>query len=113
MSEANLGTCCCCGGTESVRNLVMLNKKSPTPGRGWGCYVCGLLMDGAVAAVCDKCLAEKAPYRFVCTGYPTEEGRTPIEEVSGTHEHNTAIHAMQETPRTVGRPRPTRRGLPN
>lgn len=35
--------------------LLSLQKKSPTPGRGWGCVVCGLPADGAMAAVCNAC----------------------------------------------------------
>lgn len=92
----DLGTCCACGCRApewNVRNVIMLHRKSPTPGRGWGCAVCGLASDGAVAVVCDACLEETKPVVFACTGYPGEDGRTPIGELTGVHEHKMAAHA--------------------
>ena len=49
----DLGPCCCCGGTERVRDIVMLSRKAPVPGTGWGCVVCGLPNDGASYVCCD------------------------------------------------------------
>jgi len=83
----DLGPCCVCLRTGSeVRNLLMLERKAPMPGRGWGCFTCGLPFDGAVAVVCDGCL--HAPLRFACRGYPAEDGRVPIESLTGSHQHD-------------------------
>jgi hypothetical protein len=51
------GSCCSCGEEKaSVRNVIMLRKRSPIEGRGWGCLVCKVPSNGAVAVVCDRCL---------------------------------------------------------
>jgi hypothetical protein len=94
MAEARLkfGACCACGGTTNVRNGLMLEQKCPTPSRGWGCVVCHLPSDGAVALVCDACLHENRPLKFACTGYPAVDGRTPIEQLTGTHQHDMRFH---------------------
>lgn len=92
----DLGTCCICIGTKRVVSILQLAKKAPMPGRGWGCVVCHLPCDGAVAVVCDECmLVGDDPFtrlRFVCTGYPGSDGRTPICQVVGVHEHNMDYH---------------------
>ena len=80
--EIDLGPCCACGKSgPDVRNVVMLSRRGPTPGKGWGCVVCGLPLDGAIAVLCDGCLEAQAEIRFVCIGYPAEDGRLPIEEL--------------------------------
>lgn len=80
-----LGTCCICGTRNKVRNVVMLKGRCPTPGRGWGCIVCGLPADGAIAVLCDKCQDDlqdgKAQIKWICTGYPAQDGRTPLAEM--------------------------------
>lgn len=91
MSE-NLGPCCACEGTDGVRNIYMLHQKSPTPGKGWGCVVCGLPSDGAVAVVCDGCHDHRVPRRFACAGWPAQAGRVPIESLTGAHDHDLSLH---------------------
>lgn len=77
----SLGPCCACGKTgPDVRNILMLDRLCPTPDRGWGCVACGLPMDYASAVLCDGCLESKAEIKFVCTGYPASDGRTPIAD---------------------------------
>ncbi len=91
-----LGTCCICGSSEAVRTFVCLNKKCSVPGTGWGCVVCGIKADGAMAVICDACCDSVADVlgalRFVIRGYPSNQGREPIGAVSGTHEHNMGYH---------------------
>jgi hypothetical protein len=70
----------------------MLDKQAPEPGKGWGCMQCGLPADGAIVVVCDKCLQVRAPYRWVCCGYPQEDFRLPIESLAGSHEHDMSKH---------------------
>ena len=94
-----LGPCCACGGTQNVRNILQLHQKGPTPGRGWGCVVCQLPMDGAIAVVCDHCLDTKAPLKFACDDYPASGKRVPIETLTGTHDHDLAKHHAYETHR--------------
>lgn len=91
--KLDLGPCCACGGTENVRNVMMLDRKGPTPGKGWGCFVCDLPLDGAVAVLCDDCLEAKAEIRFVCGGYPSQDGRVLIEDLpDGPFGHDLSVH---------------------
>ena len=89
----NLGSCCCCGREDkTVRNVVCLHKRSPIHGRGWGCVVCGLPSDGASYVCCDECLEKKAEPKWACRGYPGIDGRVPIDELEGVHEHDMSRH---------------------
>jgi len=88
------GPCCCCGREHPevrVRTALMIPKKSPIPGHGWGCLECGLPSDGAIAVVCDECVSANAPLRWACQGYPVE-GRYPIAQLRGVHEHDRSKH---------------------
>ncbi len=82
----DLGPCCICETAANVRSIMMLDRRAPMAGHGWGCFVCNLPTDGAYAVVCDGCLpdylAGKIPLRFACRGYPAEEGRIPFGELS-------------------------------
>ena len=99
-NDPKLGPCCICEKTEGVRNIIMLNKKSPIPGHGWGCLTCGLDLDGASAVLCDQCLDiyEKDPsvLKFACRGYPEKEGRIPIDQLEGHHDHKMKKHEEYE-----------------
>lgn len=94
----DLGRCCGCNARLGVRNVVMLEKKSPIPGRGWGCLICDLPADGAIAAVCDHCQRACADrgidevLRFACRGYPGTDGRIEYSELQGRHEHDLSRH---------------------
>lgn len=95
--DQDLGPCCVCESTVDVHSLIMLNQKAPMPGRGWGCVVCDLPSDGALAVVCDACEAAFAsvmdpPLRFACRGYPGADGRVTIDTLTGTHEHDRSKH---------------------
>ena len=87
-----LGACCSCGATEGVRNIMMLGYRAPVPGTGWGCVVCGLPADGAVAVVCDACLAAGAPVKRVCRGYPSAGERVGRKGLKERFEHNLSKH---------------------
>lgn len=95
--DLDLGPCCICerAGAD-VRNIMMLNKQAPQAGTGWGCVVCGLPNDGAVAVVCDACIGDgtdvESRLRFVIAGYASEHQRVPIAQLSGMHEHDRAQH---------------------
>lgn len=100
MSE-NLGACCICETTEGVTAILMLDRFAPVPGHGWGCAVCGLPAEGAVAVLCDKCADSRlnggVELRFVCRGYPAIDGRIPYGELSPeVFEHDRAKHAADE-----------------
>lgn len=96
---ADLGSCCVCSTISGVRTILMLDALSPIPGRGWGCFVCDLPRNGAVAVLCDACTdqwqasTEALPrLRFACRGYPASDGRAPIGAITGTFHHDPRKH---------------------
>src|SRR4051812_30358355 len=95
------GPCCGSQTTAGVTNVVMLDPRGPVPGQGWGCVVCGLPADGAVAVLCNDCVLayEDDPkvLRFACRGYATSGQRIPIDELPpGEHRHDEAKHALED-----------------
>jgi hypothetical protein len=78
----DLGPCCCCGSTRRVRNIVMLDRRAPVPGTGWGCVVCGLPADGASYVACDRCVRSDVKPREVVRGYAASGEREPIKNLS-------------------------------
>jgi hypothetical protein len=90
----DLGPCCCCGATgPTVRNIVMLSRRAPVPGTGWGCLACDLPADGASYLACDRCLEEDRPPREVFSGYPAAKGRAPVDSLSpDVFDHDMAKH---------------------
>lgn len=103
-AATEFGPCCICESTGDVRNVLMLHQKSPTPGRGWGCVVCDLSSDGAIAVVCDACVAScegtgltvGSMLRFACRGYPGMDGRVPIAALTGLHDHDASRHPPED-----------------
>jgi hypothetical protein len=98
MSDApTLGPCCICEATEGVCSILMLPQRGVVKGHGWGCVVCGLPPDGAVAVLCNPCLAiyqaKEGALRFACRGYPASDGRVPIAELSAEpFDHDDSKH---------------------
>ncbi len=72
------------------------------PGTGWGCLVCDLPLDGAIAVACDACCekyGEKVPsaLQWICLGRVGEDRRisySPTEPVSPKDhfDHDRALH---------------------
>jgi hypothetical protein len=98
-----VGRCCACDLVGELPNLMMLAHRGPesAAGKGWGCVVCGLPADGAMAAVCRRCIPDDwqpgqpqpgGEIRFACTGYVGEPGRVPLAELSESFEHDHAKH---------------------
>jgi len=90
----SFGTCCACGEkTGDVWNFIALPVRAPEPGTGWGCMICKLPMNGALAVVCDKCLAENKEIKWVIKGPVWLGGRIekkylvlPFDHKPGKHE---------------------------
>lgn len=89
------GPCCVCEQVTDLHDIVMLPVKASTPGKGWGCFTCGLDVDGAIAVVCSDCILrpDLPEIRFACAGYPSDPGRVPRADLQIPHEHNKGIHA--------------------
>ncbi len=95
MNSLDLGRCCSCEKDGSdVRNIISLHYRAPEAGKGWGCFVCGLPSDGAVAVLCDDCMDPDYGFlRFVCAGYPFENRRVSLGDVVGKgFNHNMDYH---------------------
>lgn len=78
-----LGPCCVCETEAGVHNIIMLDRQAVMSGHGWGCLVCGLASDGAMAVLCDPCLkawqADNSILKIACRGYPAKDGRVAID----------------------------------
>ncbi len=81
--------CCACGVVGSHRNILQLGVHAPLPGRGWGCVVCGLPNDGAVAVVCDACVEQQRTPTHACASYPAAPERVLIESLTEPFDHRT------------------------
>jgi hypothetical protein len=96
-SHIQPGACCHCqrdvtevGG---LVNLVFLKRRAPVAGTGWGCCICGIPEDGAIAILCNECFQAGKPILFVCEGLVLENKRTPIESLSEiVFDHNVHNH---------------------
>jgi hypothetical protein len=94
--DDDLGPCCMCETLERVNVVVALYRRCPIPGHGWGCSICQLPKDGAVAVLCDPCqdryLRDESLLTQVCRGHPATEGRIPIEELPpGEFDHDPQV----------------------
>lgn len=99
--ELDLGICCACGNTEA-RNILTLALRAPVSGTGWGCVICGIPPDGALAIVCNRCLEYIAhssrpdAIRYVICGYPASRQRMPISELTQEFHHDQQAHEYAE-----------------
>ncbi len=73
---------------------MCFDKRAPVPGTGWGCLVCGLPNDGAIAVVCDNCLEAEAEILEVCHGHPHEGRRMALSVINEPFEHDPAKHEV-------------------
>jgi len=94
------GTCCMCLKEEdaTVRNFITIEKRAPVPGTGWGCVVCRLPSDGAVAVVCDECLPKLEAgegLKEVILGFPAYRERFPYEKLQGDFKHTQELHERE------------------
>ena len=94
--DYDLGSCCICEGSKNVRNIIQLGYKVQSES-AWGCVVCKLPAEGAVAAVCDGCLEKHAvddiePHIQFLMDSP--DRRIPIvpEAERVLHEHDMRYH---------------------
>jgi hypothetical protein len=96
----DLGPCCACEKRgPDVRNIICLHKLAPVPGTGWGCFQCGLPMNGAIVVLCDDCLERNQKPRFVCDGRAGEGKRLPIGQLSADpFEHDMSKHPEAAEP---------------
>lgn len=91
-----VGPCCACRRTDvPLRNVVCMTFRVPESalGKGWGCVECAIPADGALAVVCDECMAAERPIVDVCAGYVKEPARAAAEPLRPIPwEHIRAFH---------------------
>jgi hypothetical protein len=89
----DLGRCCSCQQPgPTVRNLIALDVAAPIPGTGWGCVVCSVPNNGALAVLCDACLEAEAPIVDVCYGHAASGLRSAREACIEPFEHDMTKH---------------------
>jgi hypothetical protein len=90
--------CACLEQKPTTRNLLMLPHRASVPGTGWGCIICNLPPDGALAVVCDDCLESRHDLQNVILGYPMEKQRVGYESISHTtFKHTQELHEREES----------------
>jgi hypothetical protein len=102
-----LGRCCICETYADVTVISMLYQRAPVAGTGWGCVVCGLKSDGAIAVFCPGCFdfieAGGFPV-FVCVGPPSADKRMRYADLqTARFEHDLAAHRRDEMQEEEGR----------
>lgn len=88
--KIKFGPCCCCGQRPGTQ-IVSLPFYAPVPGTGWGCYICGLPQDGAVAVVCDACMQEEREIRYAVVGRAWQDRRIEIMDLVPGFEHKGGV----------------------
>lgn len=87
------GRCCACGDEKKgMRNLVYLPVLAMVHGRGWGCALCRLPWNGAIAVVRDGCFTGGRAVRWACAGWLADPARVPVSELMGEHIHDITKH---------------------
>lgn len=88
------GACCACQSEGPHRNLVTVKITAPEAGTGWGCIICGLEPNGAIAVLCDDCVeAQAVSITHVSLGRVNTGNRISIQDYR--HEdfdHDMAVH---------------------
>ncbi|MYB02024.1 MAG: hypothetical protein F4118_00340 [Acidimicrobiaceae bacterium] len=96
------GTCCVCESEMDECILIQLDYKIESES-GWGCLVCDLPMDGAMAVVCFDCFDDddlEDKIKFLMNG---RRGRIPVPppESRIKHEHNLMLHPETQDVETL------------
>lgn len=108
--------CCGCGAMfpreTLLKDRVFLEIRGPAAGKGWGCTVCGLAPDGAVAVVCAACFDADRQPRMVCSGFPSEPGRVEVRTLFPFHPHAHSEAKHEEYRRWEAMPPAARRARP-
>jgi hypothetical protein len=85
------GPCCGCGLERPLLSILMLPRRGAI-GKGWGCVICKLPSDCAIAMMCDRCMERGVDPAFACAGYAMDRDRIPIAELpDGLFEHDPSV----------------------
>lgn len=85
--------CCACQLERLCRWVQPLPVLHPVSGLGWGCAVCDIANDGAIAVLCDACAGQRnLDIHDVCAGSATDPARAPYRDCVRCFEHDHANH---------------------
>ena len=115
MLDDNYGNCCVCEEkiTDALANIFQMDYKVPVPSgtnpeTGWGCFVCNLPMEGAVAVVCETCIrvyGEVSVWdqiKFLMDGRDRRIPVPPVEErIHHDHDYSKHPECVKEIIREV------------
>lgn len=74
--------------------------EAPSGFNGWGCYVCGLPMRGAIAVLCQGCREAGREPLYICGGtYIVDRKRIPLDGF----EQKPFGHVLAAHPEFAGR----------
>lgn len=78
--------------------MVALQKRASVPGTGWGCVVCGLSANGALAVLCDICVSQKPlpGIKFAIDGYARNKARISLSLLEQDFLHDERLHRRLE-----------------
>lgn len=102
MDQDVISKCCGCNQIKVTNDVLMLDFKGPSPGKGWGCMVCNLPNDGAIAVLCEDCFkaveSHTMEIQTIVTGYIQDNQRQPLppEDQRQPWQHDMEKHAAFE-----------------
>jgi len=75
----------------------MLYVKGPSPGKGWGCVVCGIPSDGALVVLSNRCgrqleRGDDDHVKFAIKGYLYDGERVAVAELTEPFDHDLSKH---------------------
>ena len=91
--------CCSCAELKkTVRNFLCVPALGPSPGKGWGCVVCDIPANGAVAILCDDCIAQgDPPIQFIIEGSAFEGKLIPwLPDQAIPFDHDLSKHPPED-----------------
>lgn len=90
----DIGRCCGQWCFRQACWVMPLNHPAPVLGSGWGCQICNLPPDGALVALCDRCIRNpKLRLKSVVFGVLESKRRYPYADISKEEfDHDLSKH---------------------
>lgn len=102
LQPPDFGPCCQCGQpSETVLNFIFHPHRTAIAGTGWGCFICGLSMDGVIAVFCDTCVAgDELKTNWICLGHPASGQRMSVDLLDPESHflHDLSKHGFKAPP---------------
>lgn len=92
-----LTTCCACGREVYCPFVVLIRRRAPSPGTGWGCLACRASLDGGITLLCRDCVNGGVRPWTMLDGPVPSPGRVPIRDLAPLHEHAEGCQFESQT----------------